>query len=821
MFCKAKIYRKKPRCINGALIILALYVVLPPRVLLADSQSAQIHGQAVAMARSGDTATSLKILASLYHQYPDDTALRNDYAVIAAWNGDDQLTQELLATVDPASLPNNVIAVYAKSLRNLREWDRSLALYQQLIARQPAQLDGYLGEVLVLADAGRFSQAENALAAIPTQFTSDAQYTGSLQLTCGYVAERQGHFTAALACYNKGLRAEPDNRELRKRRVMTASALGAANFALQEAEKDPGLLTEEELARLQIDAAAMQIRWADLPRQDGTDNTAKLAVAAHRSINPGSAANIRQLQFDKIVALSTAQQMAEAVAEFELLQQTTPLEQIPYYVLGAAGRAYLYLEQSAPAIICYRIALQEMPSSAGPDERFNLRMGLFYALSDAQEFDEASALIESINAQEAAWIRPTNRLWLANDRYAVSQEAAAMSLAYREEYDAALEQLDQLIAIAPASVSLRLSRATVTRWRGWHRSSAADLDKVHKPSAQFSKNISSAHLAFDTQNFDQAEQLVQELNSAEPSAKAVIDLNRRWNIHQKPQLFVDASGGESDGNEVGSKSYAVDSRYYSAPISQNYRLMLHDNLRYSKFDDGPARDHRLGAGVEYRGNYWTLTTEVNKGLEDNDDAGASVSADWEATDHWLLATQGNYNSPYTPLQAVRNNIKANDLNLNVRYRSHEARSVDLRLGVMDLDDGNLREWIGSSYSQRLVNLPHHKIQGSVDVYFSRNSIDNAPYFNPSSDRELTLGLEHEWRIYHDYQRSLIQRAGIYGGVYDQNSYGSDSLWKFRLEHDWQLSDRLNISYGFEFSRRPYDGKQEDQESLFFAVGCRI
>jgi len=801
--------------------MVALVALIQPLDSAAATPQLQEQQSAVAVAWAGDTSSALALLEKLYLENPENVSLRNDYAVIAAWDGNDALCTKLLAHADPARLPGNVLAVYAKSLRNLGDWQRSLAMYDRLILLQPGQLDGYMGKVMVLADSDQFEEADRALVDVPTQFTSDAQYSTALLLTRGYVAERQGHFTAALSYYNKGLRAEPGNRQLRKQRAFIASALGAGEIALREAQAEPGLFDSEQLTRFQLEALALQIRWGGLPRPSDAASSAETAVADYQAITPLSEPNIRHRQYDYIVALVMTRRMVEAAAQFEELRDEVGVDKIPYYVLNSAGQAYLYLEQSQQALNCYLAAQKNLPQNASRSARFNVEMGLFYALTDTQQFDAASTLINEVKAQEKPWIRPTAKMWLPNDRYAASQEAAAMALAYREEFDEALEQLDQLIAIAPANTNLRMSRAAVARWRGWYRLSESDLDKVNTPSAQFTKNLSAANLAMDTQDFDEAHSLLDRVAASEPDAKAVVDLERRWLTHERAQLFVDASAGQSDGAELGNDTYTVDTRYYSQPLDYRYRLMVHDNIRYAKFDDDPVRDHRLGAGVEYREQYWTVTSEVNKGLQDNDDIGASLGANWQPTDHWLLAAQTNYNSSSIPMQAVENDISANDVTLSTRYRSDESRETSVFLGAMDFDDGNLREWLGTSYSQRVLNLPHHKLRASASAYFSRNDSDNAPYFNPSSDREVTVGLEHEWRIYRDYDRSLVQRAGIYAGVYDQASFGADSLWRFRIAHDWGISDRLNFSYGFDIAKRPYDGAQEEQKSIFFSLGWRL
>ena len=107
--------------------MLAVLAFIQPVEPVTAAPLLQEQQNAVAMARAGNTSSALTLLEKLYLQDPENIGLRNDYAVIAAWNGNDALCVKLLAPADPAGLPANVLAVYAKSLRNLGDWNRSLA----------------------------------------------------------------------------------------------------------------------------------------------------------------------------------------------------------------------------------------------------------------------------------------------------------------------------------------------------------------------------------------------------------------------------------------------------------------------------------------------------------------------------------------------------------------------------------------------------------------------------------------------------------------------------------------------------------------------
>ena len=161
------------------------------------------------------------------------------------------------------------------------------------------------------------------------------------------------------------------------------------------------------------------------------------------------------------------------------------------------------------------------------------------------------------------------------------------------------------------------------------------------------------------------------------------------------------------------------------------------------------------------------------------------------------------------------------MQLRLTRRWHEARRADLALGVMRLDDDNQRRWASLAYQQRMFNAPRHKLDAVAGFYTSDNRRLDSVYFNPTRDREMTLGLRHEWRLLRDYDRWFFQRIGIAAGSYFQESYGSDPLWRLNWEQEWQITPALSITYGASLGKRSYDGDRERQTSFFLTLGSRL
>lgn len=797
-----------------AAIVLA--TTAPPAMADLD----QDRKAAVLLARGGDPTAAAASLQRLHAERPADLQVRLDLAVVSAWAGDDPRTLALLEPLDPASLPTYVLAAYAKSARDLQRWALSESLYDRLIRREPGTLDHQLGKVLVLADAGRFEEAREELQRAEREAASSPARQARASQACGYIAERERRYTQALGCYERALALDPGLKEARRRHILVASALGATVKALEEARRYPGLLTAEETVRLELDAAAMRIRWADLPNPESSLQDARVAVDSHddliRRRGEGALAETSHpdaLLLDRVAALAAAYEMADAIAVFESMQ-TSPqdLSGFPAYVLAAAGQAYLYLERPKEAVACFDAALALDPDG------FDLKIGLFYALSDSHDFPRARALATELLSSEAPWKRPADAIWIANDRFPQAREIAVMELAFREEYEPALEDLSSMLAIAPANSSLRLARAQLMQWRGWNSRAQQELERIEATEpANVSGVILSGHAALETQKFRTAESATQTALQMAPYDKAALELGERWMLHNRPTLEMSAGATWSDGGDFDGNSWRADSYYFSKPLAYTYRWFAHDLVSYGKFDEGKGRDHRIGGGLEYRDRRVTARGELHQGIEQNEDPGASASVSWRQSDQLTWNALLAANTPNMPLRGTRIGVKANEAQMSTSYRWHESRVASAGAGLMDMDDDNRRSWLNLSFRQRVLNAPRHKLIASLRGYASRNTEDERVYYNPESDRELAAGLTHEWRISRRYDHALTQRFTAEAGSYWQENYGSSSIWTLSLEHDWELGPRAQVGYGFSWGGRAYDGDREHDRSLFLRL----
>ena len=811
-------------CTSICLRVLLLCGLLLPAVGWSDAISwRQDHEQAIEAARKGDTAAALAQLQNLIRNHPLEASLRHDYAVVAGWHGDDARVVQILNGEDPNTLKNYVLTQYAKSARNAGEWDLAAQLYAQLGQRDGQTLTGLTGRLLSLADAGRSDEGLELLRAF-TEWPpeSSAEYA-RLQLACGYLQERARRFVDALDCYNRGLRHHPDDADLRRRQALAASAIGAATHARAQLESSPTLFNDRERDRIAMDAAAMNIRWAglrgvdeDAPRYDYALGQFDLLTLDIDDVAPTK-------QFDRFVALVMAYRMHEAEEALQgLLDRHGDLNRLPAYVLASAGRVYLYFEQPRTAIRCYRLALSRGGATLSENARFGMQMGLFNALSDAGEWEEVAALIDTLTAQETPWIRPNRKIWLENYRFAVASEAAAVADAYVENYGDSLAALDDMLNIAPANGGLRLTRGSVLRWRGWYERSDHDLQQVEMSGDYLLRSaVDRGHLSMDTRRYEAAEAALGRARALHADEKSVVDLQERWHLHNRRELILRADAERSSGGVQGSRGYKVDGILYSAPMDYRYRLFVHGFNRYADFAEGVGRDGRVGAGVEFRGDALYLRGEINQGYEQLESTGIALDADWRLSDHWSVNAHGARHSADAPLRGLRVGISADELRTGVAYRWHESRAARLGIGGMRMGDGNQRRWLSGSLSQRLFNAPRHKLTGQLGIYASRNTERGAIYFNPRSDREFTGGLVHEWRIFRDYDHHLTQRVGVTLGTYYQRDFGSHGLWRLSWEQEWHINAAAYLRYGVSFGRRAYDGDYERQTHYFIVFGARL
>lgn len=767
---------------------------------------------AVRVARAGDHDAALTRLRALLAEHSDDVRVRHDLAVVSAWAGKPDHTLELLDGSDPDTLPGYVLDAYARAARDHRRWQLARSLYATWSSRADAPSDARIGLALTLADIGDHEAAAAALA----RARQDDGPSTPLLLACGYLHTRAGAATRALDCYQRAAATDPHDLEARRGVIESAAALGAAHRALALAEATPGAIDPAAMRRLEQDAAAHLIRWADVPGAVVRGGPAEAALSRLDQIAQ-SHGDSTTLAHDRIAALAAAGRSAEALAAFEALHRADEgFDRLPDYVLRGAAAAALDARRPELAATLYEAALARAPTA------FELQTGLFIAYADLGRHDDARAVSAAMLADEPPWLDDPAGEPRANPNHTEARVLAALELAYRERYAASVDALDGLLAAAPGHSGARLSRADVLRWRGWPTRAGRDVDRVrHVDPGNVRARALAGQLAVDQRRYGEASDLLESLLGDAPDAAATAALDQRLAVHQRPELTVTADAGRSDGGAFSSRDWRIDAHYFGAPFHEHFRAFVHDTATYGRFDEGVGRDHRLGVGIDYRAPHWTARAEVNQGLDNNRKPGLALGAAWLPDDHWRLDLQAAENGSGVPLRATRIGVRGRELGIGVTHRRDETRTLRGGAGVLDLDDGNLRRSVWSELEQRLLTAPRHRVTGTLRAYAGDNSAQGRIYYNPASDRELAAGARHEWHVYRRYDRALLQRLEAEVGRYHQESFGTGTVWTITLAHDWRLGPRTRLGYGVRGGGRVYDGEREHMASAFLSLEHRL
>src|SRR5690606_289974 len=126
------------------------------------------------------------------------------------------------------------------------------------------------------------------------------------------------------------------------------------------------------------------------------------------------------------------------------------------------------------------------------------------------------------------------------------------------------------------------------------------------------------------------------------------------------------------------------------------------------------------------------------------------------------------------------------------------------------EDGNRRTALNLDTQQRLFTRPHFLLDGLAGLSASRGSRQDTPYFNPSRDGTLELGLRADQLVWREYERHFRHRFTATAGRYWQEGFSTAWVPSLRYEHEWQFGMGRVLTYGINWSRPVYDGVREER-----------
>lgn len=219
---------------------------------------------------------------------------------------------------------------------------------------------------------------------------------------------------------------------------------------------------------------------------------------------------------------------------------------------------------------------------------------------------------------------------------------------------------------------------------------------------------------------------------------------------------------------------------------------------------------RVGLGVGWRPSVrWELLQELSADARVADQGGSTTRVSYRPTAGLSLSAAHATFAEDLPLRARANAIEATHSELGGAYHSRDY-VWDARAGAnrYDFTDGNRRESLYAAVGYAYEMQPEREQRIYFEGYRSRNSLDGAPYFNPSSDS--SLGITHRTTFVFDsrYKRH-VDSLYLWVASYRQDGFGSKPRWGAKYEQDYDFDDDLALVYGISVQRNVYDGVYEN------------
>jgi biofilm PGA synthesis protein PgaA len=781
----------------------------------AELKVAREHVAAVALARRGDTAQALVLLARLARQSPHDAGIQADLVVVLTWADRNREAIDRFARLPAAARRDYVVAAVGRALRAERRYAAALALYRSAARRFGRDPRFAAGEIETLADQGRtaaaLDRAERALAVLPRAVL--------LLVAAAYAAEAAGRPADALNYADRALAQAPDDHEALRQRVLAVGWMGMPDAALRLAQAHPGLLTPAERRSLEGDSAAELVRWdhAEPAAEAERFAAADRAIAALDRLigefstdGPAAAAALRRARCDRVVAYYDRARMADAVAEYEALRRGGP---VPAYVLKAAAGAYLALRRPREARVLYLEVLQGEPRNVAA------RLGLFHALVESEDFDEAFRVVDQTAQEVRTWIRLKGAVEpLPNPDKLSADVAAADARLYAGELAEAERRLSALADEAPNNTPLLESLAEVYEARGWPRRARGTLEIAHAEDPRDSAvDVALAQAAFDLQDWPAFEQATEALMQRLPEDGSVRRLDREAAVHEGAEL--EASVGRVwayPTNLNGGNALTAGARLFSPPIFDYWRAFAGWSAAHERVPEGTITERIYTAGVDYRGPAFDAEAEARLIADGAEQGGGRLAGAWRPDDAWSFGAAGEIFSTDTPLRALKNGVTADSATLTAAWRGSESERASASLEQMPFSDGNERTALGLDWHERLVTAPLFRLDGIGALGASQNTRRDAPYYNPMHDALGTAGIEAADTLFRRYEFSWQQALTLSAGPYWEQAFGTTFAWSARYEQSVGADD-FRIAAGLGFARQTYDGSYQNAVTLDFQL----
>lgn len=716
----------------------------------------------------------------------------------------------------------------AQSQRDAQAWRQALDSYRLGRQRYPQDPAFEWGEIHALADGGQPAEA----VALAQQLLARQPEDADVLLVMGYAQLRYAGVFAALEYVDRAMQRAEDRPYVVREYLLALQRAQLAQAALEIAQQRPGLLTQDQMWVLQADAAAERMRFATLPtRRESERLDAVDAALAHYNgllAQWRTEANVptplvQRVRIDRLQALHARSYMSELVAEYETL--VAEGVELPAYALGEVASAYLYLKQPERAATLYRQLIASDYLRHKDGVRQNQDFGLLYAYADQGELALAQQLAQPLPTQYAPWrILAGDKIATPNPAYMNAQHMAAMMDFYANATPEAQQALERLLAAAPTYSHLRVDLAGLYNARGWPRKAEVELKiaEAYDPR-DLGLEVGQGQVALQLQEWRQARELSADALARFPENQRAQRVARQFQVHDMAELQVSGNRGMGNDNPVaGGRDLGIETTLYSQPLAEHWRLMAGLGQRRATFADGRAKNNFARVGLEWRSRDWNVMGEVAQNhFGHGGRTGAGITVRYQIDDVWSLQAGAQRRARDTPLQALRNNITSDRMDLGVQWRQSERRQWSFTATPSRFSDGNRRWALLLRGQERLITRPQWYVDAGVEVYSTRNRRSDVAYYSPRSEHSLLPSLTWNHTLHQGSTNAWTQNASVGLGGLRQQGYGGSALGVVSYGQRYRASDVLDFGATASAISRSYDGTREREWRIVFDLTQRF
>lgn len=780
------------------------------------------YDKMIVQARAGNSSPVLDYLADAAKQRPltpDEVA---DWLQIAGWaNQDQQVTDVWQRYSVREAIPARGVVAAARAYRNLKQWERSRALWQQALQREPQNDDLHSGLIMTLADSGRATEAV-ALAMPRRMHSATPQHF----LDLSYAQRAAGQSWDALQTATQGKQRFPQDVDIQRDYLATLSLNRLSGPALRQA--DAVTLTPAERRQVQADAAAEKVRLATTASRSEAERfrVADDALADYDRLlaswknTPEAHADYQRARVDRLGALVARSRMQEATDEYQrLVKEGQP---IPAYAQRWVASAWLYQRQPDNALALYQAIRNEgQAQQLTRDDQSDL----FYAYSEDEQPERAVQQSEDFNRANPYYRRIYGSpLRVPNDSWLDSQQLRVQSSLFTDDLDAAQQRAEHLANTAPGNQGLQIDRASLYLARGWPRKAEAELKRVESMDERnIQLETQQGQTALDLQEWRQVDLLADDVSQRQPENRSTQRLDRLRDVHHMSELRIEGEHGiDSDSPVSGANDFSLDALLYGPPMDDRWRLFSGISFNDSEFENGRAINRNVRGGVEYRARDNWAEAEINtQNYGEGQKTGLRLSGWHDVNDQWRVGGSVERLMRDAPLQALRNGITVNGGTVFARWRQNESRQWQASVSPSVFSDGNQRLEYNIDGQQRLYSGTYLTLDFTPNLSGSHNSKTSGPYYSPSNDVAVVPAVTLDHLMYRHYQTEWSQQVELGAGGYWQQGQGTGAVTTLGYGQRVRWNDVLDTGVMLTWDKRPYDGVREQNLSVSFDMNYRF